>query len=80
MDKDHQILSELLDTVEQLEQRSGRRPEPRQSSSIRRLRDDLAEYADDVNSGRLSGRARERRSGELFRRIINLHPAVWKTK
>lgn len=79
MNKDHLILAELLDLIEQLQQRSGRCPEPRQSSSVRRLKDDLAEYADDVASGRLRGRARKRRSGELFRRIIRLHPGTWKT-
>jgi len=79
MDKDQEILSELLDSIERLQQRSGESPEPRHSSSVRRLSEDLAEYADAVKSGTLRGRARKRKSGDLFRRIISLHPGIWKT-
>ena len=76
--QDHLILERLLDSIEQLQQRDGRKAPTRQSaSSSRKLRAELATYADLCRRGELKGRARKRKSGELFRRIISLAPEVW---
>ena len=75
--QDTQILEELFDVVEQIQQRIGGNPRRSYPSSSLRLRKDLADFAGKCQRGELNGRARKRKSGELFRRIVSLHPDVW---
>ena len=77
MRKDYLILEELLDVVEQLGQRLGSNPERGLQSSSRKLREEIADFADSCRRGELEGQSRKRRSGELFRRILTLHPDIW---
>lgn len=76
--QDFEILEELFDTVEQLQQRSGPAPKRSYLSSSRKLRKDLSDFADNCRHGEFSGRARKRKSGELFRRIVSMSSDVWK--
>jgi hypothetical protein len=77
MKTDFQILEELFDTIEQLKQRLGGDPNRGYLSSSRKLRKDVADFTGKCRNGELKGRARNRKSGELFNRIISLHPDVW---
>jgi hypothetical protein len=76
--KDYEILEELLDVVEQLQQRTGGNPRRSYLSSSRKLRQDTDDFAGKCQHGELVGRARKRKSGELFRRIVALCPDVWR--
>ena len=76
--KDFEILEELLDVVEQIQQRSGGNPRRSYLSSSRKLRQDTDDFAGKCQRGELKGRAKKRKSGELFRKIIALCPDVWK--
>lgn len=76
--QDFAILEELLDTLEQLQQRLGGNLNRNYPSSSRKLRKDVGEFAGKCQRGELKGRSRKRKSGELFRRIVALHPDVWK--
>jgi hypothetical protein len=76
--QDYEILEELFDTIEQLQQRSGNAPKRSYRSSSWKLRSDVSDFAETCRRGQLKGRARKRRSGELFRRIVAMHPDVWK--
>jgi len=75
--QDFEILEKLLDSIEQLQQRDGSNPTRGSTSSSRKLRAELATYADECRRGELKGRARKRKSGELFRRVVSLDPGVW---
>ncbi len=75
--QDFEILEELLDSVEQLRQRFGSNPERGHRSSSRKLREDLDDFAYACERGDLDGPRRSRKSGELFRRILSLHPGNW---
>jgi hypothetical protein len=75
--QDFQILDELLGVFEQLGRRFGNDSERGPRSSSHRLRKDLASFADNCRQGQLKGRARKRKSGELFRRILALNPDLW---
>lgn len=77
--QDFEILEELLDVIGQLKQRLGSNPNRSYPSSSRKLRTDVADFAGKCRQGQLNGRARKRKSGELFRKIIALHPDVWST-
>jgi hypothetical protein len=70
--QDFVILEELLDSIEQLRQRVGSNPGRGHRSSSQQLRRDLAAFADACQLGQLYGRARKRKSGELFRKIMSL--------
>jgi len=76
-DQDFMILEQLLATCEQLQQRQRGSPQRRSPSSSQRLRRDVSGFAERCQNGQLKGRARKRKSGELFRRIVALHPDVW---
>ena len=78
MDGQDLILTKLLETFEQLQQRLGRKPKRSYPSSSLKLRRDLADFSEKSRSGELDGKALRRKSGELFRRIIKLHPDVWR--
>jgi hypothetical protein len=75
--QDFEILEELFDTLGQLRQRLGGNPNRSYLSSSRKLRTDVADFAGKCQQGQITGRARKRKSGELFRKIIALHPDVW---
>jgi hypothetical protein len=77
-EQDYEILEEMFDTVEQIQQRLGGNPMRSYPSSSRKLRRDVADFAGKCRRGELIGRVRKRKSGELFRRIVALHPDVWK--
>jgi len=77
-DQDYEILVEMFDVFEQLQQRLGSKPKRSYLSSSRKLRRDVADFAGRCRRGELNGRTRKRKSGELFRRIVALHPDVWK--
>lgn len=72
--QDHVVLEELLDAVEQLGQRSGSNLGRNQVSSSRTLHKDVRDYADACRRGELKGRARKRKSHQLFQTIIALYP------
>lgn len=77
--QDFEILEEFLDTVEQLQQqRTGQAPKRSYRSLSWKLRLDVSDFADTCRRGELNGRARKRQSNELFRRIVAIHPDVWK--
>ena len=76
--QDFEVLEELLDVVEQLEQRLGHKPGRSYLSSSRKLRKDTADFAGKCRRGELKGRSRKQKSGELFRRIVVLCPDVWQ--
>ena len=76
--QDFTILEEMFDTFEHLQQRLGVSPKRSYLSSSRKLRRDVAAFTGMCRRGELIGRARKRKSNELFRRIIALHRAVWK--
>jgi hypothetical protein len=78
MKTDFQTLEELFDTVEQFKQRLGDGPKRGYLSSSRKLRKDVADFTGKCRNGELKGRARNRKSGELFIRIISLHSDVWR--
>lgn len=75
--QDYEILEEMFDVVEQIQQRSGRAPKRSYLSSSRKLRRDVSDFAGSCRRGELQGRARKRKSGELFRRIVAMYPDVW---
>ena len=75
--QDFEILEELFDLLEQLEQRLGEVPKRSYPSSSRKLRKDVADYAGKCQRGELNGKARKRKSGQLFRKLVALHPDVW---
>mgnify|MGYP001073981722 CR=1 FL=1 len=68
------ILEELVDTIEQLEQRLGSSSQRCNLSSSLGLRKEVREFADNCRAGRLTGRARRRQANELFRKIISRYP------
>lgn len=76
--QDYKILEELLDVIEQLQQRVGGNPRRSCLSSLRKLRQDMDDYADNCRRGELKGRAKKRKSGDLFRRVVALYPDVWR--
>ncbi len=76
--QDFEILEDLLEVIEETQQCSGSNPDSNHRSSSRKLRKDVAEFAELCRHGELKGRARKRRSGELFRRIVSLHPSAWQ--
>ena len=78
MDQEIKILKELLDTVQELEQRVGVHPTPGHPSSVRKLQTEITGCERDIANGKLKGRALRRKSGELFRQIISLYPEIWK--
>lgn len=78
MEQDLKILNELLDRVEELRQRTGVAPGRGHPSSFDRLREELMQAMDDAAQEKLKGKALRRRSGELFRRIVALYPAIWE--
>jgi hypothetical protein len=71
------ILGKMLDSIEHLQQRDGIYPDRNSMSSSQRLRSELANLTDKCRSGEITGRARRRKSGEIFRRIISLAPDIW---
>jgi hypothetical protein len=75
--QDFEILEDLIDTLDEIQQRLGGNPKQRYLSSSRKLRRDICDFADLCRCGELNGRARKRKSGELFRKIISHHPDVW---
>ncbi len=75
--QDFEILEELLDCVEQLQQRCGSNPKRKSASSAQVLRKDLAVFRAQARTGKIAGRARKRKSGEIFRRIVSLAPEIW---
>jgi len=75
--QEFEILGELLDSVEQWHQRDGSNPDRSSTSSSRKLRSELASLVEKCRRGEISGRARKRKSGELFRRIVSLAPEIW---
>ena len=79
MKMDYQILIELLDVVEELGQRTGRKPGEGHPSSRGELEKDVSRFRETCEKGSLSGKRRKRRSGQLFRRIISLYPDIWKS-
>ena len=79
MKTDYEVLDEMLDVIEHLRQLSGPEPGRCRPSSLRKLREDLGRFRDDCDAGRLARRACKRKSGELFRRVVSLHPEVWET-
>ena len=56
--RDFEILEELLDVVEQLQQRTGGNPRRSYLSSSRKLRQDTDDFAGKCQRGELVGRAR----------------------
>lgn len=76
--QDSEILEELLDVVEQLQQRLGGNPGRSYLSSLRKLRQEMDDFAGNCRRGVLKGRAKKRKSGDLFRRIVALSPDVWQ--
>ena len=75
--QDFSILEELFDTFDQLQQRIGGNPSRSYPSSSRKLRQEMADFTGRCQRGELKGRARKRKSGELFRKIVALYPGVW---
>ena len=71
------ILAELLEKIEQLQRHSGSNPGNAFRFSVDRIRKDLGRFADKCRRGELDGRARKRKFGELFRRVIALDPKTW---
>ena len=71
------ILEQILDTVEDLRQRSGQPLGRGHLSSLQRLRNELEHLGREIEWKRLKGRALRRKSGELFRRIVSLFPEIW---
>jgi hypothetical protein len=76
--KDFEILEEMLAICGQIRQRCGGDPARNYVSSSRTLRQDMDDFADKCQRGELKGRARKRKSGEIFRRILALYPDVWR--
>jgi hypothetical protein len=75
--QDFEILEELLDTFEQLRQRVVGSPTRSYLSLSRKLREDLNRFSQSCRCGSLHRRSRRRKSGELLRRILSLHPDVF---
>jgi len=77
MKEDFQILEEFIATCDELRRRKGIVPDRSYESSRKKLQDDLAAYAEAVRQGRLTGRARWRKSKELFRRAVQDSAVLW---
>lgn len=77
--EDNHILKSLFDKVEEIAKKSGRVPEPNRLPLVERLEVELDRYEKDVVSGKLTGRAQRRKSGELFRRILSAYPEIFET-
>jgi hypothetical protein len=75
--QDFDILEDLVETLDQIGQRLGDRPKRGYPSSSQKLRQDVSDFAESCRRGELAGRARKRKSGELFRRICSTYPGVW---
>ncbi len=75
--QDYEILEEMFEVFEHLQQRVGGNPKRSYPSSSWKLRQDVDDFAGKCRRGEIRGRARKRKSGELFRKIIALHPDVW---
>ena len=68
--QDYEILEDMIEIIDRVRQRRGGNPQRSNLSSSRKLRMELSDYADKCRRGELKGRARKRKSGELFRRIV----------
>ncbi|MBK8271303.1 MAG: hypothetical protein IPK83_24480 [Planctomycetes bacterium] len=77
--EDNHILKSLFDKVEEIAKKSGRVPEPNRLPLVERLEVELDRYEKDVVSGKLTGRAQRRKSGELFLRILSAYREIFET-
>jgi hypothetical protein len=75
--QDFEILEDLIETLDEIQQRLGASPNRSYLSSSRKLRRDICDFSGQCRSGELKGKMRKRQSGELFRRIISQYPDVW---
>ena len=77
--EDFQILSEVLDIVEDLQRRTGGNPRWARESSLRRLRQEMMRFEQNCRDKTIMGKARKRKAQELFRQILSLRPNLWST-
>lgn len=77
--EDFNVLEEMLDIVEDLRQRSGDNPRLNRASSSKALRRAVVQFREECKAGELEARSRKRKAKELFRRLVSLHPSIWRT-
>lgn len=75
--KDYQILSEILDSVEELLRCSGNVPDDDRVSSLRSLRRETMLFERDCRESSLNVSLRKQRAKDLFRKILSAHPKLW---
>ena len=72
--QDYLILEEMIETIDRFKRHGGQSARRDHRSSLQKLRKELSDFTGKCQRKELKGRARKRKSGELFLKIVAQFP------